>query len=95
MEVALVALLEARMQLDLVDRRRHPGLADDPLEMVLVEVRDADRPDAAGIPELDQRLPRLDIFVLAGTGQWIRNMSICSIPSLCIVSSKARSAASR
>ena len=78
-ELALVALLEARMQLDLVDHRRHAGLADDALEVVLVEVRDADRADAARLPELDQRLPRLDIVVLArapasgsGTGRAVR-----------------------
>ncbi len=66
MKVPDAALLEPGMQLDLVDDGRHAGFADDPLQMVLVEIRNADRLDAAGLPELDQRLPGLGIFVLAG-----------------------------
>ena len=66
MKVALVALLEARMEFDLVDHGGHSGLADDPFQVVLVEIRYADRFDPAGVPELDQRLPCLDIFALAG-----------------------------
>src|SRR5215207_8729994 len=66
MKFALVALLEAGVELDLVDDGRDAGFADDPLEMVLIEIRNADRLDAASLPELDQRLPCLDISVLAG-----------------------------
>src|SRR5687767_6529926 len=63
-----VALLKPGMEFDLVDRGRDSGLADDPLQMVLIEIRNADRPDPAAIPKFDQRLPRLDIFILAGHG---------------------------
>ena len=52
------------MKLDLVDHGLDPGLADDPLEVVDVEVGHPDRPDAPLVLQLDQRLPRLDILVL-------------------------------
>ena len=56
-------LLEARVELDLVDRGREAGLADDPLQMLAVEVGDADRADPAFALQADQRLPGLDIKV--------------------------------
>ena len=65
-EGALVALLEARMQFDLVDRRCHAGLADDALEVVEVEVRHADGVDAAFSLQFDQRLPRFDVVPARG-----------------------------
>ena len=40
---AQAGLLQARVQLDLVDRRGDAGLVDDPLEVGGLEVRDADR----------------------------------------------------
>ena len=60
-ERAQRALLKARMQLDLVDRRRHAGLADDPLQMLGGEIGDADRFREPLLAQLDQRAPRLDI----------------------------------
>ena len=39
-------LLEPRMKLDLVDGGRDPGLGDDPLEVIAIEIRDPDRADA-------------------------------------------------
>ena len=43
-------LLEVGMQLDLVDRRRHAGLGDHALEVLRLEVRDADRADEPFLP---------------------------------------------
>src|SRR6185436_9727188 len=56
-------LLEARVELDLVDGGGHARLVDDPAQMVGLEVRDADRPDEALGLQLDERLPRLDVAV--------------------------------
>ena len=61
-------LLEARVQLDLVDGGRDAGLADDPLQMVAVEIRDADRANASVLPETDQRLPGLHVKAGARPG---------------------------
>jgi hypothetical protein len=56
------------VQLDLVDRRRHPGLLDEAVEMVGLEVRHADRADQPLLLEVDERLPRLDVQVLRRNG---------------------------
>src|SRR3954452_25168752 len=56
-------LLEARMQLDLVARRRHAGLVDDPAQVVWLAVRHADRAREPLRLHLDERLPRLDVAV--------------------------------
>ncbi len=59
-------LLEARVQLDLVDRGRDAGLVDEAPQVGRVEVRHADRADDALLAQLDERLPRLDVEVLRG-----------------------------
>ena len=55
------ALLEARVQLDLVDRRRNPGLADNPFEMFGAEIGDADRAREPLLAQSDHGPPGLDI----------------------------------
>jgi hypothetical protein len=45
MQAAQASLLEARMQLDLIDGRGDAGLLDLALQMRRLEVRDADRPN--------------------------------------------------
>ena len=66
-------LLEARVQLDLVDRRRDARLVDDPLaggrRWKFETPIERTRPSCC---RLDERLPGLHVEVLAGTGQWIR-----------------------
>ena len=59
-------LLEVRVQLDLVDARRLPGLVEEPLEVGGVEVAHADGAHAALVAQLAQRLPGLDVAVLPG-----------------------------
>ncbi len=59
-------LLEPRVQLDLIDGRRHTRLVDDPLQMVFVEVRHADRSGPPVLAQLHQRLPGLDEAALLG-----------------------------
>ena len=54
-------LLERRVALDLVDRGNDSGLGDQPVEMVGIEVGDADRARAALLAQPDQRAPGLDI----------------------------------
>ena len=52
-----------RVELDLVDRRRHPGLRDQPVQVRRLEVGDTDRP---GLPRRQQRregLPGVDVQV--------------------------------
>src|SRR5580698_971626 len=56
-------LLKFWMKLDLVDRRRDAGFSDDPLDVILVEVRDADRANPSILLQTDQRLPAFDIAV--------------------------------
>src|SRR6476660_9340860 len=51
------------MKLDLVHRRGAARFADDPFEMIAIEVRDADRANPLVLLETDQRLPALDIAV--------------------------------
>ena len=53
-------LLEAGVQLDLVDRRRHAGGVDDRLDVLHAEVRDADRAGAPILLGLGEGLPGLD-----------------------------------
>ena len=61
---------EVRVHLDLVDRRHLPAVVDDPLQVVGLEVRDADRRRPAVAPlrrELGQRAPRrLEVAVVPG-----------------------------
>ena len=56
------------MQLDLVDRRRHAGLVDQPLQMLHHEVGYADGFRASILLQLDQRAPRIEISLAAGDG---------------------------
>jgi hypothetical protein len=53
-----VLVEEVGMELDLVDGGHHVGLRREALEMVDLEVRDADRARAAVPVELLERLPR-------------------------------------
>jgi hypothetical protein len=55
-----LAVLEVGMQLDLVHRRDGVRLGGEPLEMLDLEVRDADRSRAAVGVELLERIPRRD-----------------------------------
>src|SRR5579875_186989 len=59
-EVPHVVLRQVRVDLDLVGGRDHGRLGEEPVEVVLLEVRDADRPDLAALVHLLHRLPRLD-----------------------------------
>src|SRR6185437_11571454 len=65
MKRAQAALLKPRMKLDLVHRRRDAGFANDPLEVVAIEVRDADRSDPPVLLQTDERLPAFDIKIRA------------------------------
>ena len=67
-DLAHLRLREARVQLDLVDRRRHAGVVDDAGEVLLGEVGDADRAHQPVLLQLDERAPRLDVLALAGVG---------------------------
>src|SRR5215467_1610953 len=53
------------MKLDLVDRGRHARFANDPFEVIAIEVRDSDRTDPSVLLQTDERLPTLDIAVHA------------------------------
>jgi hypothetical protein len=64
----LLGLLETGMDLDLVDDRLHPGLVDDAVEMLALEVRDSDGADAAIFLELHQYLPGIDEETFPGSG---------------------------
>ena len=66
--LAHVVLREPRVQLHLVDRRHDTGVVDDPAEVLLGEVGDADRADQPVLLELDERAPRLDVLPLARVG---------------------------
>ena len=93
---AQLGLLQVGVQLDLVDDGRHAGLVDDPVEMVGLEVRDADRDEPVGLLELDERLPGVDVACPAtGTGQWIRYRSTWSSPRRSKLASKAALASSK
>ena len=61
-------LREARMDLQLIDRRRHAGLVDDPAQVLGEEVGDADRAHEPFLLQLDERLPRLDVVIVRGDG---------------------------
>ena len=67
-EAPQLLLLEAEVQLDLVDRRDDLCLVDQSLEVVWLEVGHADRPDTPVGVELLQRPPRLDVTVEARLG---------------------------
>ena len=60
---AQLRLRQPRVQLDLVHHGRDAGLVDDALEVVRVEVRDADRAHPALVVEPDERAPRVDVAV--------------------------------
>ena len=51
------------MKLDLVHRRRDARFADDPFEVIAIEVRDADRANPPILLQTDERLPAFDIAV--------------------------------
>ena len=56
-------LLKPRMKLDLVHGWRDARFADDPLEVIAIEIRDADRADPPLLLQTDERLPAFDIAV--------------------------------
>ena len=58
-----LALLVGGVQLDLVDRRGHPGGRDDLLQVRHEEVRHSDAAGEPGIPQLDELLPRVQVVV--------------------------------
>jgi len=68
MDLAKIALLEAGVQFDLVERWRHPGLVDDRAQVFLAEIRYADGLRLAFVAQLDQRLPGFDEKALVGAG---------------------------
>jgi hypothetical protein len=70
-------VVEVGVKLDLVDRRYHVARGPEALEVVELEVRDADRQRATVAPELLERLPRRDevAVVERGHGQWMRKRS--------------------
>ena len=67
-----LGLLQPRMQLDLVDRRRDLGLGQQSLQAGNLEVRDPDGPYPAVGVQLLERLPGGDGGLWQATGQWIR-----------------------
>src|ERR1700733_13978989 len=56
-------LLKFWMKLDLVHRRRDARLANDPFDVIGIEIRDADRANPLILLETNQRLPAFDIAV--------------------------------
>jgi len=56
-----MAMPEVRMDFDLVDRRHHSCLGDDPLKMSWLEIRHADRACSPRVDKLSHRAPRRDI----------------------------------
>ncbi len=56
-------LLKSRVKLDLIDRGRNPGLADDSFEIIGIEIRDADRADPAFALKADESLPAFNVAV--------------------------------
>src|SRR5690606_19298817 len=62
------ALLEPGMELDLVERRGDAGSGDDVLDIVALEIGDADGPRLAFLPQADQRLPGFDILAAKRRG---------------------------
>ncbi len=56
-------LLEPRVKLDLIDGWRDPRLADDPLEVIAIEIRDPDRADPPLLLQPDECFPAFDIAV--------------------------------
>ena len=64
----LFALLEVRVQLDLVDGRRHTCIANEQVDVAGQEVADANVLDQAAFASFDQRFPCLDELALA----WVR-----------------------
>ena len=67
-ECAHLALRQPRVQLHLIQNRNDAGLIDQPLQVVDVEVRHADRPDHAIRLELLQRTPGLNVLILLRRG---------------------------
>ena len=61
-------LRQVRRELDLVDHRHDAGLVDEPGQLLLRKVRNADRGDAPLLLQLDERLPGLDERVLGRHG---------------------------
>jgi len=61
-------LLEAGIDLDLVQDGGDASLADDPCEMRLLEVRHADGQGAALLAQPDQRAPGVEVQVLGRAG---------------------------
>ena len=55
-----------RVELDLVDVGRDPGRGEQPLEVRGLEVRDADRADAALLEQRGEPAPGVDVAVLVG-----------------------------
>src|SRR4029450_10345695 len=62
------SLLKSRVHLDLIEHWRDTGLADDPIEMLDLEVGNADGPRKAHFSGPDQRAPRSGVEIAAGRG---------------------------
>ena len=76
---------EVGVHLDLVHRRYHAGLVDDPVEVGGLEVRDTDRSvvpppsrSSTRVRQVETKSPSYRV----GSGQWMRNRSTWSSPSL-------------
>ncbi|MNH36427.1 hypothetical protein D3C79_972160 [compost metagenome] len=63
--VPKLSLLHERMKLDLIQYRRYAGIIDQPLQVVLIEVGNADRACFASSLRFDQGAPGFHIVVLA------------------------------
>ena len=88
-------LLKARMELDLVYCGRDARFAYDPFEMIVIEIRDADRANPPILLQMNQRLPAFDIAVDARARQWIKYRSSVSRRSFLMLASNARVASSK
>ena len=64
MHAAGVFLLEAGVQLDLVEHRQHAGFIGQPLQMRLQKIGHADGLRLAGLLDLDESLPGVDIKII-------------------------------
>ena len=61
MNLTQLALLKSRVQLNLIEDRHDAGFARDALEVLGLEVGDADRPNAALLFQADEGPPRIDV----------------------------------
>src|SRR4051812_6478256 len=73
------ALLEVRVQLDLVDRRYHVGAVDQPAQVLRAEVRDADRARPAVGEERLGGLVRADRVVEVGRDRLVEQIEVDAV----------------